>query len=261
MSGWRVAAAAVAGGGHVRAAAGCQDAFAVRAMDDLLVVAVADGGSRASLAGVGANAVVALASRIVCDRLAAGTPTDGAGWHACVADVLSVVIARFGGYANRTSEALLGGADAGALGTTLTVLVAGAPWVAVGAIGDGFVVVRRGASHLDLLLPPDDDVPPDPRQPLGRTVFVTSARAGDRARRLVARLPDLTGLAVSTDGLSELGLRYERSVAQHPHPPFFTPLFDRMDTEQDMALQRLLASPKVGALTSDDTTLVLAVPA
>jgi hypothetical protein len=263
---WRVTAAAVAGGHHMRTATGCQDAFAVRTDEDLLVVAMADGGSSARLAGVGAHTAAALALETAWRRLRTpgrpAPPDDGPGWAAHLQDVLAVVLETFGGFARDASRTVLGAAEPAALGTTLTLLVVRMPWVAAVAVGDGFVVIRRRDEHLDLLLPPDDAVARDPGTPLGHTVFVTSALARQRARTLVARLPDLSGVAVSTDGLSELGLVYERSVAQRPHAPFFRPIFTRVGTAgEEMLLVRLLASERVCQLTTDDKTLVVAVPA
>jgi hypothetical protein len=257
---WRVTAAAVPGLHHVRTVVDCQDAFAVRAEGDVLVVAVADGGSSAPLAGIGAHAVAAIAVQNAWSRLSR-PPSDGAGWSAWLREVLTAVLGSFRGLARDASRAVLGRVDPAALGTTLTLVAVAGPWVAAAAIGDGFVVVRRHRTHLDLLLPPDDGTPPDPAAPLGRTVFVTTDDALLRARTLVARLPDLDGLAVSTDGLGELGLTYERAVAQRPHVPFFGPVFDRAGTDEDTLIVRLLASDRVSRLTTDDKTLVVAVPA
>ncbi|MBL7252711.1 protein phosphatase 2C domain-containing protein [Paractinoplanes lichenicola] len=254
---WRVTGAAVPGLQHVRATTDCQDAFAVRAGDDRLVIAVADGGSSAALAAVGAHAAAALAAETAWTRLDP-TPPDGPAWAAWLDGVLSTVLGAFAGLARDASTAILGRPDPAALGTTLTLVVLAEPWVAALAVGDGFAVARRGG-HLDLLLAPDEPHPPDPGADLGRTVFVTSGNAHGRARTLVARLPGLDGLAVSTDGLSEVGLTYAGSVAQRPHPPFFDPVFAKATGDDETLLVRLLASERISRLTGDDKTLVVAV--
>jgi hypothetical protein len=186
-------------------------------------------------------------------------------------------------------------------GTTLTVVVADPPWLAAAAVGDGFVVTRCGDAQFDLLLPPDDDpaAPDEPADPTagdstteaateatdptdatdatdatdpgndapfvpeepGRTVFLLSPHAADRSRRLVARLPDLTGIAVSTDGLRQVGLMSQRARATAPYDAFFAPLFGHADKAGpgDTFLARFLAAERLCALTGDDKTLLVAV--
>ena len=74
--GWKVCAARVRGPSHETAGEPCQDAFAVRAADGVLVAVVADGAGSAPCAADGA----ALGARAVVEALtAADLPDLGAG--------------------------------------------------------------------------------------------------------------------------------------------------------------------------------------
>lgn len=278
---WSVAAAAVLGSDHARRATDCQDSFCVRQDTDTLVLVTADGGSRAHLSGAGSSLAATLAADEAWARLSGAQKHTGAArdrdrgaqeWHAFLDQVVRAVVGRF----RAGAEALVAGLggrgeeaySAGQLGSTLTLVAVRRPWVAAAAIGDGFVVTRCGESHYDLLLPPDDaphtsaprEAPHIPVEP-GRTVFVTSPRAAERARRVVARLPDLSGLVVSTDGLRQVGLEHERAASAKPYDRFFGPLFAHADKARpgDAFLARFLAAERLSMLAGDDKTLLVAV--
>jgi hypothetical protein len=263
---WRFLSGAVTGAEHARKGSGCEDSFAVSQSGSGVIVAVADGGSRLRLSALGSSLAASLAVQWAQARLdgdgTAGWPTDAKGWTACAREVLEGVLGTFASLAAGLSTAVPG-TEPRDLGTTLTLVMAAPPWLAVVSVGDGFVVTRSGDGHFDLLMPPDSgattaDVVAE--QP-GRTTFITSPGAARAAQVAVAHIPDLTGIAVSTDGLREVGLEYAAAVAQHPHEVFFRPLFARADRGDDQtALLRLLASERVCGLTSDDKTLVVGVP-
>jgi hypothetical protein len=262
---WRIVAGSVAGLDHAKNATCCEDSFAVRQANGTLILAVADGGSRLQLSAVGASLAATLAvshtQTLLNGDSGAGPPSDAPGWHDFITGVMKSVLATFAEVAGCISS-YVPGAAARDLGTTLTLVVAATPWLAFASIGDGFAVVRSGADHLDLLLPPDSEATTASvlaAEP-GRTTFITSPGATDAMRIAVGRLPDLTGIAVSTDGLRELSLVYAAAVAQYPHEGFFRPIFERADSGADVAaLLRLLASERVCELTTDDKTLVVAV--
>jgi hypothetical protein len=261
---WRILAGSVAGGAHARAGVGGQDAFAVEQIGGTLLVVVADGAGSMALAGVGAPLAVAIARRRLGARWRAG-PGDLAGddedtaaaWHAYLGSTGDAVLRQF----RRAATALARTRHSGRaddLGTTLTAVVAHPPWLAVFAVGDGFVVTRATDGHLDLLLAPPGGVD----RPPGGTALLTSPGARAAARRIVTRIPDLTGVAVGTDGLDKLVLEHEHAVALRAHTKAFDRLFDlAADPGTDaMHLTRLLADQQVSRLTDDDRTLVLAVP-
>ncbi|KUN84203.1 hypothetical protein AQJ64_15690 [Streptomyces griseoruber] len=292
------------GGRHARSVTDCQDSFATHQDADTLVLACADGGSRARLARTASSLAVTLTVNRAADEARRMPPDarDGRD-QACVAEVAEHwarhldrvtrdVVRGFRGAAAAMASSLPDrhGYGLAEWGTTLTLVVVRRPWLGAVAIGDGFVVTRCGAEQFDLLLPPDEAPAhrpgpaqgpgPAPRtgrphrtapgtgqrwasrfdEP-GRTVFVTSRGAEARARRVVARLPDLTGVVVASDGLREVGLVHERAQAVRPFARFFTPLFAHADqaAEDDTYLARLLAGERIAARTHDDKTLVVAV--
>jgi len=263
--GWRFLAGSVTGAEHARKGSGCEDSYAVSQSASGVIVAVADGGSGLRLSAVGSSLAASLAVQWAQSQLdgvdSAGWPADASGWTTFAQHVLRGVLAAFAAMANGLSAAVPG-AEPRDVGTTLTLVMAAHPWLAVVSVGDGFVVTRSGDDHLDLLLPPDPGTTTADvvRQQPGRTTFITSPGAADAAQVAVARIPDLNGIAVSTDGLRELSLVHSGALAQHPHEGFFRPLFARADTGEDQtALLRLLASERVCELTSDDKTLVVGV--
>jgi hypothetical protein len=125
------------------------------------------------------------------------------------------------------------------------------------AVGDGLVVVRTADENLDLLLAPAGG----PAAPIGGTTLLTSADVRTSARHLVARIPDLTGVTVSSDGLHTLLVHYEAAQPVRADEAVFERLFGMAETGQDaLALTRLLTGRQVSDLTEDDRTLVVAVP-
>jgi hypothetical protein len=250
---WSVLGGSTAGGAHARAGVSGHDAYAVREIDGTLVLAVADGAGSAAYAAVGASLIVSLAVRTFARSLRGGPPRHAGQWTALLRTGPDRLIRRFG----RAAAALAGAAGdlrPADLATTVTVVLAAPPWVAVFAVGDGFVVTRGRNGDLDLLLPPPDDTD---RQ-LGVTTLLPAA--GADGRRLVANLPGLTGLAAGTDGLDSLLIEYAQSRPLRPSAAPFGQLFALADGPDELALTRLLAGRQVAALTDDDRTLVLAVP-
>jgi hypothetical protein len=268
---WRVLAASVAGGAHARAAKGCQDAFAVEQVGDeqvgdALVVAVADGAGSAPLAAVGA----VLAAELTCRRLAehwrSGTrhvglttdaPDTADAWRGFLDTSGDAVLRQFRRAAGRLARSGRG-LHLGDLGTTLTAVVVHPPWLALFSVGDGFVVTRTADGHYDLLLAP----PGGPDRPPGATTLLTSPGARTDARRILARIPDLTGVAVGSDGMDRLVLEYEAAAPTRPCPSLFDKLFGLAEDPgtDEMHLTAMLAGQRVNELTEDDRTLVLSVP-
>ncbi|MEV4721250.1 protein phosphatase 2C domain-containing protein [Micromonospora noduli] len=254
---WSVLGGSAAGGAHVRAGISGQDAYAVHEVDGTLLLVTADGAGSRRCAGTGASLVVTLAVQLLVPLLGDQPPTSAAAWSGWLDLVGERLFRRFRRAARALARAV-GGIEPDDLATTVTVVVARPPWVAVLAVGDGLVVVRAAGGHLDLLLAPPGGAD---RQP-GATTLLPNARAGEQARRLVARLPDLTGLAVCTDGLDSLLVEYDGSRPCQPGAAVFAQLFTLVDgAETDPStLVRLLNGRRVSSLTDDDRTLLLAVP-
>jgi hypothetical protein len=253
---WSVLAGSVAGGAHARAGVSGQDAYAVREVDGVLLLVVADGAGGRRCAAAGASLVVALATQVLAALLRGRPPATAAAWSALLDAARDQLLRRFRRAARAVARAA-GGFRPEDLGTTVTVVVAHPPWVGVLAVGDGVVVARAGGDLALLAAPPDAA-----GQPLGATALLPTARAGADTPRLVARLPDLTGLAVCTDGLDSLLVEYDGTRPRRPAAAAFGQLFALVEAPDPdpAALTRLLCGRRVDALTDDDRTLVLAVP-
>lgn len=257
MSGdWAVLAASAPGGAHVRAGVSTQDAYAVEQSDGVLLLAVADGAGSTPLGGVAAPLAVSLVMGTMRPLAVPRRLADPAYWYRMLRVGPDRVLRRFRTAASGVARAHRG-LRATDLGTTLTLVVAYPPRIGVFVVGDGIVVTRAGG-HLDLLVAP----PVSADRPYGATTLLTSPGAGRSARRIVTELPDLTGVAVSSDGMDTLLVEYADARPVRPGAEQFGQLFaraERVDGTDAMAFTRLLSSPRVCALTDDDKTLVVAV--
>jgi hypothetical protein len=249
---WSVLAGSSAGGAHARAGVSGQDAFAVKQVGGMLVLAVADGAGSAPYAAVGASLVVRLAVAALAPDRPLDDPTH---WTALLDAGSGRLLSRF----RRATRAVTrwSGLRPRDLATTVTVVVAYPPWVAALAVGDGVVVVRAADGNLDLLLAPEGG----PHRPPGMTALLPMAKPS-QASRVVAHLPDLTGIAVCTDGLTDLLVEYTGARPRRPATAPFARLFAMAEDAgtDPMAVTRLLSGSQVAALTDDDRTMVLAVP-
>ena len=254
---WSVLGGSAAGGAHARAGVSGQDAYAMREVDGTLLLVTADGAGSRRCAATGASLVVALAVQVFVGLTGDRRPATAADWSRLLDIARDRLFRRFRRAARALARAA-GDLDPQDLATTVTVVMARPPWVAVLAVGDGVVVVRAADGNLDLLLAP----PGGADRPLGGATLLPAPRARGHARRLVARLPDLTGLAVCTDGLDSLLVEYDGSRPRQPGAAAFAQLFALVEAAEPdpMALTRILAGRRVGALTDDDKTLLLAVP-
>ncbi|RAQ44216.1 serine/threonine protein phosphatase [Arthrospira sp. O9.13F] len=225
---WQIISASVAGTSHEKQAIPCQDAHIYREIDPhQFIVAVADGAGSASLADVGAQLAVKTATQLIEEYLSSVDDTAAVDWNS---QLLAVV--------SQTKQAIEAEADhrdilARELATTLILGVITASTIAVVQIGDGAVVVE--------------------------TTFLVSPNALESAQIQVwSGMPKY--LAIFSDGLQMLGLKMPEGK---PHAPFFSPLFQFVETicdrtEAEQQLISFLRSPRVNQRTDDDLTLILA---
>ena len=234
--GWRVAGAVVVGPAHARACRDGQDACAVGSVDDVLVLAVADGAGSAVRGGLGARLVVE--SLLVALRGRAGR----APWRS-----------RLEGALDRAEAALAAaGGDPAELRATLVGLVVRGGHGLMFNIGDGVALAcdRTGAC---LALSPADG-----GEHAGETYFLTDP--GWRRRLRWTPFRGAASLAVMTDGVTPFAL--ERGGAA-PARSFMDPVLDCLRAHPPAlagrALERLLGSAEAGRVSGDDKTLVCAV--
>jgi hypothetical protein len=213
-------------------------------VEDLLIVAVADGAGSAPSAATGSGVAVAAAVASLHAQLS-GWPRlgPGEGRHA----VCGAMVTARTALEQRASRE---GIAIGDLATTLLLAVVSADELVVAAIGDGAVIGRDAAGQLSSVAPVERG------EYVNETVFVTSD-GWSEALRLVS-VPAPAALAVCTDGIELLAIE---TASGRPHPPFFDPMFDYASTPDasPAELAAFLASERVRSRTDDDCTLVLAV--
>lgn len=263
---WKLAAGSAVGVEHARCGRESQDAFATdvwrrekrTVMDDPLVVAVADGASSRRLGAIGAAAAARIAVEAGTDSGCLGDPTSGEGMHAVLVQALHQTLEKFTKFASSATPSVLEDGSPDDFGTTLCVAVVSLPWVGAVSIGDGFVVTERFGAQLDLLVAPDpcSDTP-------GATTFLTSAHANDNAQIRVAWIPDLTAIALSTDGLATLALEFDGSRPRGVFPGFLSSILQQLrnDPGSPHRLTAVLAGERISSHSADDKTLVVAVRA
>jgi Protein phosphatase 2C len=269
--GWHLAGIGVSGERHLAHGSGREDAHVLQALPGgALVACVADGVSAVSRGGEGAT--IACGSALDWLRGALSgielpeLPREGgpARTRARGEEVLQLARGAMRVAHERLLDAAVAltrkpPAEAGAaFATTLTVLVAHAPWLATVAIGDGFVVVRRDDGSHHLLLPPDEST-----GFVNRVHSLAAHGALDHARETLLWDPGVTGVAVSTDGLRQVVLEHPPDRPSMPNPALFSQLLDVLDRDLDpsMIADAVQRATIFRDRTDDDRTLLLAVRA
>lgn len=268
---WKVLTASIAGASHCNVGMGCQDAVltsypnptgtgnASEYTSPPLFCAVADGlGSRphsAVAANLGVSALVdSLVSlhsqRFAGSDLAPAVDSAAALMHDAFDEAEERVA-----YVESTIAGP-GGIAQYSAGTTLAGVWLDQNFVAIATVGDSFVAsIRRDGTCALLAGGVEGDG-------YSNETDILVGPSGGRSRNrdvLVVYDPEIVGVVLSTDGLSELALaagdRPKETVA---HPGFFVPLYDRVvSNEMDGAKLTQLVS-KMGERTADDCTLAVA---
>ena len=245
---WRVVAASVPGTRHQKRQQPCQDAhYWATVQNDVLVAAVADGASSATLGKVGATlAVCAAATTVGVHHQRTVCPDNDEAWCQWLVDALHAA------HATVVAEAQARQVPVRELATTLILVVAMPARVAVAQIGDGAVVVSDMAGNLLALTVPQKGAYPN------ETTFLISPNALTAAQVGVWRGSPKHVVAFS-DGLQRLALQMPDG---HPHAPFFFPFFQLVETvpaarEAQGQVEAFLGSQRVRDRTDDDVTLFI----
>lgn len=236
---WRVLGQSVTGTEHSKVGKGCEDSFGWIVAGDVTCLAVADGAGSRDLSAEGSRRVV----DAVLDRVAeAQNPAEVPS----MADLFDTALASL------VSLATAGGHPVDDYATTLAVAVLTPNGVMLGQVGDSIVVCRFKDDQYQTVQPQERF------EYANETLFVTSASLSDNLREASFGPGEVTGLAMSTDGLRLLIL--SDVVTCEPFVPFFEDVFDfaaQEDSTSD-AVGTFIAS--LDDRTGDDKTLVVVVP-
>jgi hypothetical protein len=137
--------------------------------------------------------------------------------------------------------------------TTLSVAIIGPKASYFFQIGDGAIIVGNGPLYGVVFWPQSGEY-------ANSTNFLTSDEYEQQLEFLATETPQCSKLALMTDGLERLALRFD---IQTPHVPFFDPLFRALETSADLesltdGLRGFLGSSSVQHRSDDDKTLILA---
>lgn len=251
MNEWRYVYSSVAGSSHLDADLPCQDFGLVQLVTGSsaakIILAASDGAGSATESAAGANiAVSTIVARIVSHlavepAVAEITKDRFVEWVAEIADTIGARAYGLGSTRREHACTLLGAVvdESDAL---------------FFQIGDGAVVIGDKEHYEPVFWPQSGEY-------ANTTNFVTDDNAADRLA-FELRRTSVTDIAVFTDGLQSLALRY---ATRDAHAPFFTGMFAQLRAQSSGEAADLkplliewLSSNAVNRRTGDDKTLLLA---
>ena len=274
---WRFVTARARGSSHIKAGLPCQDRLDCRVVgNQTLVAAVADGAGSAALAEHGAGIAVKAVGDFLSCQLDEGRSDYDAMLREAAAEARKAVFA----------EARRRGVEPRELASTLLVVVVGPDGGSALQIGDGVIVVSDGGNgwgwvfwpqrgeYANQISNPNRDTTrfrwifwPQRGEYANTTYFLTDTDALERLR-VAPRLGKVTDIALMTDGLESLALRYASTAVYGPFlRGMFRPILDAGEASVNKdreikhlsaSLDRFLSSDRVRSRTDDDVSLVLA---
>jgi hypothetical protein len=246
---WRFVSASVIGTSHARLSLPCQDDSFVAETSGTdgqryLVALASDGAGSARYAEVGAQLACEVGGRFIVGELERGLGSVSELVPDFVVDVIRQAI---------QAKAEMLSAGMRDFACTLVCAVVGESEALFFQVGDGAIVIRRGAELACVFWPESGEY-------ANTTYFVTDESVQEHLHRVIEPAPD--ALAVMTDGLQRLALVF---ASKSVHAPFFEPMFSVLGAtpEDDFtnlghSLAEFLLSDQVNSRTDDDKTLVIA---
>ncbi|MEW8054164.1 MAG: PP2C family serine/threonine-protein phosphatase [Candidatus Thiodiazotropha sp.] len=253
MKNWRCTGASVVGQSHARFGTPCQDAHAWAQLNDILILASADGAGSAKHAEWGsAQAVEAAVEHIITHILA--RPADHTSQNG-TESLLGAVAGAFAAardtavdLADRKQVALRD------LASTLLVAVVSGGCIAVGQVGDGAIVGSLGGDAGFRAI-----TKPFHGRYINETAFITQENYTDYLQLQVIE-GEVREIAVFSDGFETVAINY---ATGKPNSALFSGLFQFMSATPETAirleaLRRLLSGERIAERSDDDKTVILA---
>ena len=207
-------------------------------------MAVADGAGSASRAEVGSKCAVDASLQYLFEHLEAGQPET--------ADDCRVLLENTLRQARVTLQEIAPGEKINEVATTLLLTLVTSRWLGTIQVGDGAVVCRDLLGNLRVLSQLGQS------EYINETTFLTSSDYVKHVHHVTMPSDEISGLAMMSDGIEFLALRYADNSA---HEPFFRSMFEFAENpaSTDAELAEFLRSERVCERTDDDKTLVLSV--
>lgn len=243
---WKVIGASAKGTSHINIGVPCQDAHGFRVFNDYVIAAVADGLGSAIRSHEGSKRAISVSLEVLEEALKDSLPTDAKEWTQILKKAFIKVRASLDQHAMADSTSI---SD---FGTTLIVAAATEDWLAIGHIGDGYVVAFFDDDKIETVSKPHRG------EYFNETISVTSVNAIDNTNFSVYQV-NIKAVALLTDGLQNLSVNTSNET---PYLPFFKPFFDGIGQISNVVdaseqLENFLNSDRVCNRTDDDKTLIV----
>ena len=245
---WRYVAASVQGTSHQRNNTPCQDYSAAIELGgaSLLLLVCSDGAGSGSRSELGSEVACRTLVDEVTEFARLGGRIENVTRETAIEWLESI-------RTKLDTQASALGLTPRDLACTLIAALIASDSAAFIQVGDGAVVTVSTDDVYKVVFWPDQG------EYANTTYFVTGPDAAVRLRVVTCSEP-VKDVALLTDGLQHIALRYESKT---PHGPFFAPMFAKLRAEENWQglrdpLMGFLGSEAVSKRTDDDCTLVLA---
>jgi len=247
----RVYAASAIGKSHIDGGIPCQDAFALNAIDDILIAAVCDGAGSAALSDVGSNLVASTLFSAIADQYRAGE-----AMHLLDVDAFKSKIEGMVGVARASLESLAQSENRmlGDYSATLVGVVTSASQGYFFHIGDGLAIAQCETSGQGNIISL-----PENGEYANETYFITGTEWAAHLRvtpignaiNMVALMSDGAMPFVMSKGNADF------------YRPFIDPVAGYLETVSEVdgskPLEGTLSDVRTHQITSDDKALLIAL--
>jgi len=247
----RVYAASAIGKSHIDGGIPCQDAFALNAIDDVLIAAVCDGAGSAALSDVGSNLVASTLVSAIADQYRAGEDLHLLDVETFKIKIEAMVaVAR----ANLESLAQTENRTLGDYSATLVGVITSASRGYFFHIGDGLAIAQCAAPEQGNIISL-----PENGEYANETYFITGAEWAAHLR-VTPICNAISMVALMSDGAMPFVMGKGNADF---HRPFIEPVAKYLEsvseTDGSKALEGTLSDVRTHQITSDDKALLIAL--
>lgn len=247
----RVFAASAIGKSHIDGGIPCQDAFALNAIDEVLIAAVCDGAGSAALSDVGSNLVASTLVSSIADQYRAGETMHRLDAEAFKSKIEQMVAAA---RANLEALAQTENRPLGDYSATLVGAVTSAEQGYFFHIGDGLAIAQCAAPENGNIISL-----PENGEYANETYFITGSEWAEHLR-ITPIGSKINLLALMSDGAMPF-------VMSKGNADFYRPFIDPVanyletvsETDGSKALEGTLSDVRTHQITSDDKALLIAL--